>query len=313
MKRKFYFILFAFTFVSFTTLQAAFDFSIGDLKFSITDANSKTVKLTDMVRYAPAVGSVIIPSKVTNTTDGIEYTVTGISKSCFVYSEITSVFIPKTILKIDSFAFRECSKLKTVTFESGNKMTRLHRSTFEYCKVMETIVLPDLITVIEDWNFLECKALTSVTLPSKLTSIKEFAFRDCPMLEEVICPATNPPTLADGAFYATFITDASLIVPKGSKQKYELVDPWNTFLEIVERVFTSAVSKTEFDKGVLISHLGNTLTIKGLSGFNSVKVFDSSGRILYNRSINDNVENFELSTNRIYIIRVDNHTRKILM
>lgn len=313
MKREFYFVLFIFMLASLVNVQAAFDFTVGDLKFSITDANSKTVKLTDMVRYAPTVGDVIIPSKVTNTTDGIEYTVTGINKSCFVYSEITSVFIPKTILKIDSFAFRECSKLKTVTFEAGNKMTRLHRSAFEYCKVMDKIVLPDDIAVIEDWAFLECKAMTTVTLPSKLTSIKEFAFRDCPMLEEVICPAVFPPTLADGAFYATFITDVSLVVPKGSKARYEAVNPWNTFMEIVERVFTSSVSKTEMDKNIFISHLGNVVTVNGLSGFNSVKVFDISGKMLYNRSINDNVEKFELSSNGIYIIRVDNYTRKIVL
>lgn len=313
MKRKFYIMLFALTFVSFATICSAYNFNVGDLKFSITDANSKTVKLTEMVRYAPTNGNVVIPSKVTNTNDGLEYTVTGLDKHCFVYSEITSVFIPNTVTRIDSFAFRECQKLKTVTFESGNKMTRLYRSTFEYCGAMESIVLPDGITVIEDWNFLECKSMTSVTLPSKITNIMNFAFRDCPLLEELICPATFPPTVADGTFYATFITDVSLVVPKGSKARYEAVNPWNTFMEIVERVFTSSVSKTEMDKNIFISHLGNVVTVNGLSGFNSVKVFDISGKMLYNRSINDNVEKFELSSNGIYIIRVDNYTRKIVL
>lgn len=313
MKRKFYIMLFALTFVSFATICSAYNFNVGDLKFSITDANSKTVKLTEMVRYAPTNGNVVIPSKVTNTNDGLEYTVTGLDKHCFVYSEITSVFIPNTVTRIDSFAFRECQKLKTVTFESGNKMTRLYRSTFEYCGAMESIVLPDGITVIEDWNFLECKSMTSVTLPSKITNIMNFAFRDCPLLEELICPATFPPTVADGTFYATFITDVSLVVPKGSKKNYDSVSPWNTFLEILERVFTSAITKTVYDKDLLISRLDNMITVKGLSGFDTMKVFDVSGKILYNKSINDNIETFELPSKGIYIINVDNLVRKISM
>lgn len=311
MNRKFYFMLCTLILVSLATIKAEYNFNVGDLKFSITDANSKTVKLTEMLRYAPADGNVVIPSKVTNTNDGVEYTVTGIDKSCFVYSEITSVFIPNTVMRIDSFAFRECQKLKTVSFESGNKMTRLYRSTFEYCGSMESIVLPDGITVIEDWNFLECKSMTSVTLPSKVTNIMNFAFRDCPLLEELICPAVFPPTVADGTFYSTFITDAVLIVPKGSKKNYEPVDPWSTFLEIQERVFTSAITKTVYDKDLLISRLDNTITVKGLSGFNTMKVFDISGKVLYNKSINDNIEKFELPSKGIYIINVDNLVRKI--
>lgn len=297
--------------LSSITTHAAIDFTVDGLKFSITDNGAKTVKLAEMYYYAPEVGSVVIPSKVTNAADGIQYVVTGIGKTCFEWSEITAVTIPNTVLRIDSFAFRACQKLKTVTFEPGNKMTRLYRSAFEYCNALETIALPDDITIIEDWAFLECKSLTSITLPSKLNTVMSFAFRDCPLLEEVICPAVFPPTLSDGVFYNTFISDVILVVPKGSKTKYELVSPWNTFLEIQERVFTSAVSSIQNEKNILISLSGNSLSITGLSGYNSVSIFNITGKMLYNQYITDIIEGIELPTKGIYIIKVDNFVRKI--
>ena len=193
--QKFRFILVAFMFVSFITLQAQNNFKAGDLRYSITDANSRTVKLTDMQSYAPADGKLIIPSIVTNAANGFKYTVTGIDRYCLTYSGITSVFIPNTIMRIDSFAFRECFKLKSVTFEPGNKMARLYRSAFEYCIALDSIALPDEITVIEEWAFLDCKSLKKVKLPSKITTVMNFAFRGCDSLKDFVCPTVTPPNL----------------------------------------------------------------------------------------------------------------------
>lgn len=192
-RHTFHFTLFAFMFMSIMSLGAQNAFTVGDLKYSITDAKSRMVKLTGMYYYSPQIGSVIIPSKVINPGDGFKYTVSAIDKYCFDNSAISSIFIPNTVVKIDSFAFRECSKLKSVTFEPGNKMTRLYRSAFEYCSALDSIALPNEISVIEEWAFLDCKSLKKVTLPSSINTIMNFAFRGCSSLKGLVSPTMIPP------------------------------------------------------------------------------------------------------------------------
>lgn len=267
--------------------------NFGDLNFVITDGISKTVKLANLQNYAPIDGNIIIPSKVINNVDGLEYTVTGIDKNCFEYSKLTSVFIPNTITKIDTLAFRECKDLVTVTFESGNNMTRIYKGAFQYCHKLENIVLPDNISVIEDWVFLDCIVLKSITLPSQITDIMGHALRDCPALKEVICPATLPPTMGGYVVSGTPIENAVLRVSAGAKTNYQSIYPWSAFKSINETLILNANSNLSalIDCATcdIIVNSGNELTVDESATYSSL-IIASGGKVT-----NNNVGNTTLT------------------
>ena len=61
-------------------------------------------------------------------------------------------------------------------------------SSFEKCKSIAGITIPDCVTNIGGFAFAECVNLTGITIPNTVTSIGESAFRECRSLTSVTIP-----------------------------------------------------------------------------------------------------------------------------
>ena len=57
---------------------------------------------------------------------------------------------------------------------------------FSFCKVLQSISLPDSLTSIGDSAFSSCISLQSISLPDTLTSIGDSAFYECDFLPQEI-------------------------------------------------------------------------------------------------------------------------------
>lgn len=68
-----------------------------------------------------------------------------------------------------------------------------------FCKPIESVVVPEGVTVIAENAFCGCTKLVSAVLPSTLTSIKRAAFGNCQSLSEIDLPA-GLTTLQEYAF-----------------------------------------------------------------------------------------------------------------
>ena len=88
-----------------------------------------------------------------------------------------SVIIPDTVEKIDSQAFRGCSKLKDITISSSIK--ELGSKIFSDCSSLTSIVIPDNIRRIGSYAFSGCSSLTSVVIPDSVNELGEGAFSGC--------------------------------------------------------------------------------------------------------------------------------------
>ena len=96
------------------------------------------------------------------------------------------------------------------------------------------------VTKVGDSTFYGCSSLTSITIPSSVTSIGEHEwsgqyvgiFGGCENLTTVIVGASEP--FALGGKVLDNSANATLYVPKGSKEAYAAADYWKEFKEIVE-------------------------------------------------------------------------------
>ena len=100
----------------------------------------------------------------------------------FASKSIESVIIPKGIY-VNEYAFKDCTKLKSVKFESGYDQTSLGEGAFSGCTALREIELPDSITYIGYGVFSGCTSLERVKFPSNLNYMGGSGLSGCTALK----------------------------------------------------------------------------------------------------------------------------------
>ena len=111
---------------------------------------------------------------------------------CFEKTAVESITVPlslntveTTFLSLDRGPFDGCENLKTVKFNDEDDELPI---ALLAGSGVESVVLPNTITVVPDYFFASCKQLTSVTIPSTVTTINDSAFRYCSALTQIDLP-----------------------------------------------------------------------------------------------------------------------------
>ncbi len=247
--------------------------SIGDYAFS-NCSGLTTVTIPNSVKsigyqafgYCSGLNSVTIGNSVTSignyafsecfglTSVAIGNSVTSIGYAVFCNcSGLTSIIIPNSVTSIGDCAFEGCSGLTSVTIP--NSVTDIGKCAFYGCKDLISVTIPSSVTSIGYRAFAGCRGLTSFTIPNSVLSIGEGAFWDCFGLTSVCTKITNPFPVS--CFNYTKVT---LIVPRGTKSKYENLSGWKGFKEIKEESANYSISIT-IDRNGSASY--NSTTIRG--------------------------------------------------
>ena len=99
-------------------------------------------------------------------------------------------------------------KLETVIIPNG--ISKIENSLFNGCKSLTTITIPDSVGVIGERAFYSCENLKKVTIGKGVHDIWENAFRGCSSLESIIIPG-NVSTIREGAFAGcSSLTDVTI-------------------------------------------------------------------------------------------------------
>lgn len=99
-----------------------------------------------------------------------------------------SFVIDSSVSKIERGAFESRSKITEVIIENG--LSEIPEWTFENCKNLEHVVVPDSVKTIGFNAFTKCNKLKQVDLSEGLEEIHDTAFRFCEDLEELHVPVT---------------------------------------------------------------------------------------------------------------------------
>ena len=92
---------------------------------------------------------------------------------------------PNTKIIADN-SFEDCKYLETVSIPDS--VTHIGDSAFSHCRQLHSISLPDSVISIGDEAFNWCDSMTSISLSQKLTYIGDSAFCGCTSLESIILP-----------------------------------------------------------------------------------------------------------------------------
>ena len=137
--------------------------------------------------------------------------------------------IPNSVTSIGERAFYNCF-MTSITIPSS--VTSIGNLAFIHCNELTSINIPSSVTSINYGTFAYCSSLTSITIPSSVTEIGEYAFYDCEKLTNVTVEFSTPLTIAENTF--TNQSDATLIVPDGTKSIFNEAEVWKEFGSIYE-------------------------------------------------------------------------------
>jgi len=163
----------------------AWDFMVDNIGYTIISDQEMIVHVSSYDEQTDSY-DLYIPETVTKYDK--TYTVVGIDKNSFGYnSEITNIYIPKTISSISEEAFGSVS-LQNINIDKDNpyyksidgvlldidskRLIRFPRGRKGYQE------LPEGIETICKWSFSDC-GLSSLKMPNSVITIEDFSFYNC--------------------------------------------------------------------------------------------------------------------------------------
>ena len=107
---------------------------------------------------------------------------------------------------------------------------------FDGCTGLTDVETPDNMTKIGTYAFRNCSGLKTVTLGRGLTTLGGDAFNGCNAIETVISRSEIAPSMSGvNCFTSTVYNNATLYIPIGATEDYQLTDYWYKFVNMVEK------------------------------------------------------------------------------
>ena len=186
------------------------------------------------------VGDLVIPASVTYN-DKV-YTVVGLDADALINSKkLLTLSLPATVTSIGDRAFTLCNALQSITVDAANPTLLsydgllYYRNPFTIAVVprgktgalelpdglveipsgkfqkssIESVIIPNSVTIIKDGAFSECKLLVDITIGNRVHTIERSAFMNDTALQVVQLPASMRTIGASaflGCFHLTYLT-----------------------------------------------------------------------------------------------------------
>lgn len=87
------------------------------------------------------------------------------------------------VTRIGSYALYNCQFIESLTIPEC--VTIIHNEAFYLCKNLKKVTLPSTLEWIQDWAFAGCESLETVRIPDSVTQISIRAFSDCKNLSSL--------------------------------------------------------------------------------------------------------------------------------
>lgn len=128
-------------------------------------------------------------------------------------SRIHKVVIKKGCTRIGSYAFKNCTKLTSITIPSS--VTKIGEGAFDTCTKLTSVKLPSSIKNISVLMFNDCHKLANITIPNSVTKISDLAFDGCSNLKSINIPKSV--TKIGSGIFAHCDNLSSVTVDEGNK------------------------------------------------------------------------------------------------
>ena len=270
-------------------------------------------------QYCSSLTSFDVPESVVSIRDNTFHGCAG----------LTYFDIPATVASIGASAFEDCTGLFSLRFESGSEISGIAARAFYGCTGLLAISLPESVTSVGESAFCGCTGLAALSLGEGLKTIGQSAFQDCSALtdlhlSQVVNSVGNrafygclslrtvrvdnpePPVAYANTFSVDTYLNATLSVPYGSQEAYNMAECWYNFRNKEEFPFGSV--EAVGDDALNVYFDGSELIVDGAGDDAVVEVYNIAGQRVYSGA----VKPVALGKG-LYIVRVAGRTFKVAL
>ena len=185
----------------------------GKERYKVTKVKSTVALLSTTSKSS----TLTIPATV--KVNGISYKVTALAAKAFQNNrKLTKVKLGNNILSVGDYAFKGCTKLKSITI--GAKTTSIGKGAFWDCTSLPKAALPNKVTTIGDSAFCGCKKLKSITFGTSLKKVGKEAFLKCSSLSAITVKSSKVTFVGKNALKA-IKPNAKIKVPPKKYKAYQ--------------------------------------------------------------------------------------------
>ncbi len=181
-------------------------------------------------------------------------------------SSLKEITLPRSLKRIDLFAFSECLMLEAINVVEGNVMYTSDNGVlytadgssllqFPQAKMAPEFEIPEGVEGIGELGFSMVRGVSELTIPSTMKNIGEMAFFFTQSLTKITCNAVTPPEWDVSLIYPTLslfddviYLQAPLYVPAESVELYKKAPGWSNFQTICA-IGDSGVDEVRCDNG----------------------------------------------------------------
>ena len=217
---------------------------------------------------------------------------------------LLSVTLPENVTEIGGSAFYGCTGLLSMTLPES--VATIGESAFYGCSSLSVLSLGESLETIGESAFYNCSALTDLHLSQAVNSVGNRAFYGCLSLRTVRVDNPEPPVAYANTFSVDTYLNATLSVPSGSQDAYNMAECWYNFRNKEEFPFGSV--GTIGDDALNVYFDGSELIVDGAGDDAVVEVYNIAGQRVYSGA----VKPVALGKG-LYIVRVAGRTFKVAL
>ena len=243
-----------------------------------------------------------------DTNFSIPLTVIEIYSQCF-HAQLTlkTIFIPKSVSKINERVFEYNDFSTILKFQEGIKLETIAENAFTNWISLITVEFPESLTLIPNFAFSNCLALENVFIPASVKNISTSAFTGCSSLKNVTISLENQNFASVESVVFTYDKTEMLIIPANIES---VIIPENcTKIPLTALQYAySLTSVTVDDRNEYFTTDGsiiyqNNVLLCCIGGVSEINVKNTTTQISnYAFSYNKKIQNVDLSKTLISII-----------
>lgn len=282
-----------------------------------TVMDQPTLELIEGNKYS---GDVVIPYGGNcvygeDRMDNVSAYITTIAMGAFAKCHnLTSVTLPEYLCEIRRGAFYDCTSLSEIKYK-GTKNVRIYPDAFKGCTSLRKIDLRFIgsVNYYGGRVFPDCPNLEEVYINANHEEYRVLDRRTYPSLKIIRVDTEDPYRYASDIdrydpFFAEEYQNAILIVPEGSKDKYQSVLPWKNFANIMTTGEYAGVNSSIVGKEIVNL---DGLSVSLIDYDATAEIFDTNGRQV--AALTPSTPEFRADFPGIYLIRSGASTQKVVL